>query len=162
MTRASRCSTARRRPAGFSRWIRCRWRALDVAPTPEGPSSRLRYALGGPAGRKQSVALLYDAPNGALPFERVTFESRAEHPMRVSVQLRVRGQARRRSGGSVRCTSTRSTRRTPSISTISRRSAWRGRRSRRWPTSAASCSSSSPPTTSPDPRATCGSRAPEK
>lgn len=68
--------------------------AVDVAPAAVGAELRLRYGLGGVPGMKQSAALVYDMPNGALGYDRLTFEARAEHPMRISVQLRSREQGR--------------------------------------------------------------------
>ncbi len=65
--------------------------ALDVAPTVEGAELRLRYALAGEADLRPYVALYCDMRSGLLPYDRVVFTVRAEHPMRISVQLRVKG-----------------------------------------------------------------------
>ncbi len=50
---------------------------------------RLRYGLaGGPRGG-QFAALAVNTPGGLAAYDRLTFTARAEHPMRISVQIRV-------------------------------------------------------------------------
>jgi hypothetical protein len=49
---------------------------------------RLRYGLAGGAPGAQAAAMVYDTPQGLSAYDRLTFAVRAEHPMRVSVQLR--------------------------------------------------------------------------
>ena len=69
--------------------------AVDVAPAIGGTELRLRYGIGGEPGAKQSVALVRevrDTVEGAVPFDRLRFEARADQPMRISVQLRSREQ----------------------------------------------------------------------
>jgi len=49
----------------------------------------VEYRLGGGAPAGQSVALVFDTPSGIAAADRLSFTIRAEHPMRLSVQLRV-------------------------------------------------------------------------
>jgi hypothetical protein len=63
--------------------------ALDVVPTPAGPERRLRYGLATGARGGQFAALAVNTPGGLAAFDRLTFTARAEHPMRISVQIRV-------------------------------------------------------------------------
>jgi hypothetical protein len=67
--------------------------ALDVAGTIGGSELRMRYGLssGTPSGQYASLAV--ELPNGAAPFDRLTFTARAEHPMRISVQCHPLGRA---------------------------------------------------------------------
>jgi hypothetical protein len=62
--------------------------AVELAPVAGGNELRLRYGLAGGLPPGQVVTLAYDTPGGIAPNTRVTFTIRAEHPMRVSVQLR--------------------------------------------------------------------------
>jgi hypothetical protein len=66
--------------------------AVEAATIGGGGLLRFRYALAGGAVAGQFVCLAYDTPNGAAPNDRVTFTVRAEHPMRISVQVRVPGR----------------------------------------------------------------------
>jgi hypothetical protein len=50
---------------------------------------RLRYGLAGGARGGQFAALAVNTPGGLAAFDRLAFTARAEHPMRISVQLRV-------------------------------------------------------------------------
>jgi hypothetical protein len=62
--------------------------AMEPAQVFGATELRLRYGLaGGPPGG-QVAALVYDTPNGVASSDRLTVSLRAEHPMRVSVQLR--------------------------------------------------------------------------
>ena len=78
--------------------------AVDVGPTLTGFELRYRYALArDSAAGSQSAALVWGTPIGHAPihaadFDRLTFTSRAERPMRISVQLRTleAGRALRR------------------------------------------------------------------
>ena len=63
--------------------------ALDVVQTPAGPERRLRYGLATGARGGQFAALAVNTPGGLAAFDRLTFTARAEHPMRISVQIRV-------------------------------------------------------------------------
>jgi hypothetical protein len=64
---------------------------LDVAPTVDRAELRLRYGLGGGSLAGQFAALVVDTPGGVARSDRVAFTVRAEHPMRISVQLRAPG-----------------------------------------------------------------------
>ena len=63
--------------------------ALDVVPTPAGTELRLRYGLAGGTRGGQFAALAVNTPGGLAAFDRLTFSARAEHPMRISIQVRV-------------------------------------------------------------------------
>jgi hypothetical protein len=63
--------------------------ALDVAPVVGGNELRLRFGLSNQITPAPAVALTYSTPEGLVDFDRLAFTARAEHPMRVSVQLRV-------------------------------------------------------------------------
>jgi hypothetical protein len=63
--------------------------ALDVVATPTGPEMRFRYGLAGGTRGGQFAALAVNTPGGLAAFDRLAFTARAEHPMRISVQLRV-------------------------------------------------------------------------
>ncbi|HWF83253.1 MAG TPA: hypothetical protein VG222_00305, partial [Vicinamibacterales bacterium] len=65
--------------------------AIDLAGTPGSAQLRLRYGLAGGAAAGQFVALVHDTPSGTAANARLTLTARAEHPMRISVQLRVPG-----------------------------------------------------------------------
>lgn len=73
--------------------------ALDVAPAVGGAELRMRYGLssGTPSGQYASLAV--ELPDGAAPYDRVTFSARSEHPVRISVQFQPlgRGEGWRRS-----------------------------------------------------------------
>ncbi len=69
--------------------------AIDLAGTPGSALLRLRYGLAGGAPAGQFVALVHDTPSGTGANDRLTFTARAEHPMRISVQLRVPGADQR-------------------------------------------------------------------
>ncbi len=62
--------------------------ALEVAPLPSGSELRFRFGLSGGSKVDQTAAFVYDTPNGVAANDRITFTARAEHPMRISVQLR--------------------------------------------------------------------------
>jgi hypothetical protein len=62
--------------------------ALDLAPRVDGAEVRLRYALSGGSDVGQFAGATVDTPNGVADYRRVTFTIRAEHPMRVSIQVR--------------------------------------------------------------------------
>jgi hypothetical protein len=63
--------------------------ALDVVATPTGTELRLRYGLSGGTRGGQFAALAVNTPGGLAAFDRLAFTTRAEHPMRISVQIRV-------------------------------------------------------------------------
>jgi hypothetical protein len=70
--------------------------AAEPAPIVGGADLRFRFGLaGGPPGG-QVAALAYDFPSGIAAFDRITISIRAEHPMRISVQLRTGGEAGQR------------------------------------------------------------------
>jgi hypothetical protein len=62
--------------------------AVDLAPIVGGAELRLRYGLAGGASVGQVVALAFDTPRGVAAYGRLSLSIRAEHPMRISVQLR--------------------------------------------------------------------------
>jgi len=64
--------------------------AVDVAATgiTMVPALRWRFGLSSAAAAAQYVALIVDLPQGVASSDRFAFTIRAEHPMRVSVQLR--------------------------------------------------------------------------
>lgn len=63
--------------------------ALDAPRRPGGGTELLlRYGLSGGDLAGQVVGLVFDTPSGVAPNDRLTFTVRAEHPMRISVQLR--------------------------------------------------------------------------
>jgi len=62
--------------------------AVEAAPIVGGAELRFRYGLSGGASVGQVAALVFDTPRGTTPHDRLTFSIRAEHPMRISVQLR--------------------------------------------------------------------------
>jgi hypothetical protein len=62
--------------------------ALDLAPSVGGSELRFRYGLAGGASAGQVAALAVETPRGIAAYDRLTFSIRAEHPMRISVQLR--------------------------------------------------------------------------
>lgn len=72
--------------------------AVDIAPGIGGSLLRLRYGLGGGPAAGQFAALVRDLPAGLRSGDRLAFTARAEHPMRVSVQLRAPAS----SGGAAR------------------------------------------------------------
>ena len=65
--------------------------ALETTPIVGGADLRLRYGLAGGAPAGQVVALAHDTPRGVAPNDRLIVSIRAEHPMRVSIQLRTGG-----------------------------------------------------------------------
>ena len=62
--------------------------AVELAPSVGGAELRFRYGLAGGASVGQVAALAFDTPRGIGGYRRLTFSIRAEHPMRISVQLR--------------------------------------------------------------------------
>jgi hypothetical protein len=62
--------------------------AIETAQGVGGTDLRLRYGLSGGAPAGQVVALVCDTPRGLAPNDRLAVSIRAEHPMRISVQLR--------------------------------------------------------------------------
>jgi hypothetical protein len=62
--------------------------AIETAPGVAGRELRLRYALDSEPSARPFVALVNDRPSGLAANDRLTFTIRAEHPMRISVQLR--------------------------------------------------------------------------
>ena len=62
--------------------------ALDVATGLSGPELRFRYALASDASAGAFVAMTFTTASGVAPNDRLAFSIRAEHPMRVSVQVR--------------------------------------------------------------------------
>ena len=62
--------------------------AAELAPIVGGAELRFRYGLSGGAPMGQVAALAVETSRGLAGYDRLTFSIRAEHPMRVSVQLR--------------------------------------------------------------------------
>jgi hypothetical protein len=62
--------------------------AVDLAPIVGGAELRVRYGLAGGTSVGQVVALAFDTPRGVAAYGRLSLSIRAEHPMRISVQLR--------------------------------------------------------------------------
>jgi len=63
--------------------------ALDVAPRIDGSTAvRLRYGLSGGANIGQFSGATVEAPQNAGEYGRITFTGRAEHPLRIAVQVR--------------------------------------------------------------------------
>ena len=63
--------------------------AVETAPIVGGAELRFRYGLAGGAPVGQVAALAFDTPHGLAAYDRLTFSIRAEHPMRISVQVRM-------------------------------------------------------------------------
>jgi hypothetical protein len=63
--------------------------AVETVPIVGGAELRFRYGLSGGAPAGQVAALAFDTPRGLAAADRLTFSIRAEHPMRISVQLRM-------------------------------------------------------------------------
>ena len=63
--------------------------AVEAAPIAGGSELRFRYGLAGGTPAGQVAALAFDTPRGVAAYDRLTFAIRAEHPMRISVQLRM-------------------------------------------------------------------------
>jgi hypothetical protein len=62
--------------------------AVDIVQAPTGESSlRLRFGLSGGVPANQYTALAVSTPQGVAADNRLSFEARAEQPMRISVQL---------------------------------------------------------------------------
>jgi hypothetical protein len=62
--------------------------AIDRAPVVGGAELRFRFGLAGGSPVGQVAALAFDTPRGVAAYDRLAFSIRAEHPMRISVQLR--------------------------------------------------------------------------
>jgi len=62
--------------------------AVEAAPIAGGADLRFRYGLAGGALVGQVAALVHDTAQGIEPHDRLTVSIRAEHAMRISVQLR--------------------------------------------------------------------------
>ena len=62
--------------------------AVELAPSVDRAELRFRYGLAGGASVGQVVALAFDTPRGVAGYDRLSVSIRAEHPMRISVQLR--------------------------------------------------------------------------
>jgi hypothetical protein len=63
--------------------------AVEVAPIVGGAELRFRYGLAGGTASGRVATLAFDTPRGTAPYARVSVTLRAEHPMRVSLQLRM-------------------------------------------------------------------------
>jgi hypothetical protein len=61
--------------------------AFEVSPVGTG-EMRFRFGLSGDTDGHEVAALVCDAPAGLAPYDRLAFTTRADHPMRISVQLR--------------------------------------------------------------------------
>jgi hypothetical protein len=62
--------------------------AVDLAAIVGGAELRFRYGLAGGTPVGQVAAVAFDTPGGLASFDRLSFAIRAEHPTRISVQLR--------------------------------------------------------------------------
>jgi hypothetical protein len=62
--------------------------ALELAPRVDGAEIRLRYGLAGGGNVGQFSGATVEAPPDSAAFDRIAFTARAEHPMRISVQVR--------------------------------------------------------------------------
>ena len=62
---------------------------LDVVPAAGGTQLSMRFGLGGTMSESPYAALVAPAGSGLSNYDRLTFTARADHPMRLSVQLRV-------------------------------------------------------------------------
>jgi hypothetical protein len=62
---------------------------VEPAPIVGGAELRLRYGLAGGLSPGRVAALAYDTPRGIAGYDRLALTVRAEHPMRVSIQLRI-------------------------------------------------------------------------
>jgi hypothetical protein len=65
--------------------------AVDAAPAVGGTQLLFRYALSGPASASPYAALVRAAGPQLAAHDRLTFNARADRPMRMSVQFRVPG-----------------------------------------------------------------------
>jgi hypothetical protein len=65
--------------------------ALDVVPSVRGTQLALRYALGGTASSSPYVSFVMPAGAALAQYDRLMFTARADHPARISVQLRQPG-----------------------------------------------------------------------
>jgi hypothetical protein len=63
--------------------------AVDLAPVFGGAELRYRFGLSGKITPPPFTALVFDTPSGLAPNDRLAFTIRAEHPMRIAVQLRM-------------------------------------------------------------------------
>jgi hypothetical protein len=66
--------------------------AIDQVQMVTGSELRLRYGLSGGSAIGQFSGAAVATPDGVATFDRVTFTIRAEHPMRLSVQVRTETQ----------------------------------------------------------------------
>ena len=63
--------------------------AVDLVMPPTGDGSlRLRFGISDGVPASQFTALAVDTPQGVASSDRIEFTARAEHPMRISVQMR--------------------------------------------------------------------------
>jgi hypothetical protein len=72
--------------------------ALEVAPIIGGAELRFRYGLAGGTAPGRVATLAFDTPRGTAPYDRLSVTLRAEHPMRISLQLRMGGDQGAASG----------------------------------------------------------------
>lgn len=63
--------------------------AVEAAPIFGGAELRFRYGLAGGASPGRVAALAFDTPRGTAPNDRLRLTIRAEHPMRIALQLRM-------------------------------------------------------------------------
>ena len=67
--------------------------ALDVADTLSGAELRMAYGLSSGTSTGQYASLAVELPDGAAPYDRVTFTARSEQPLRILVQFQPLGRA---------------------------------------------------------------------
>src|SRR5262249_16019343 len=71
--------------------------AIDVGPRVTGRELRVRFGLDSAPGTPSFAGVVRETPSGVAAFDRLMFTAPAEHPMRLSVQLRVGNERWRRS-----------------------------------------------------------------
>jgi hypothetical protein len=67
--------------------------ALEIAERVGESELELRYGLSGGASTGQYASIAVELPDGAAPFDRITFAAHAESPVRVVVQFQPLGRA---------------------------------------------------------------------
>ncbi len=82
---------------GTAKWWRTETDAMSKATieteeTPGGIELRMVYSLSSPPALGQYASLAVELPNGAAPYDRVTFSARSERPLRILVQLQTLGR----------------------------------------------------------------------
>ena len=68
--------------------------AIEMTKESSGPELLFQYTLGGGTPSTQTTALAYATRTGVADSNRIAFRIRADHPMRISVQLRAKNADR--------------------------------------------------------------------